>query len=119
MRRLPILIMTLSGVLAAQAAEPEKPGALPEPPPPASDYRAPPPADAAADEGIPEPEIVITTRGEDRYEEYRVAGRLYMIKVIPKTGKPYYLIDEEGRGDFSRSDAVPRISPPMWVIKRF
>lgn len=117
MRRLTILIATLSWTLTVQAAGPEKPGTLPEPPPPASNYQAPPPA--AADEGIPEPEIVITTRGEDRHEEYRIAGRLYMIKVIPKTGKPYYLIDHEGRGDFSRSDAVPRVSPPMWVIKRF
>jgi len=116
MRRLSLLL--LAGTCALGALADERSGSLPEPPPPVQNYQAPPkpPAD---EETIPEPEIVITTHGEDRYEEYRIAGRLYMIKVIPKVGKPYYLIDNEGRGDFSRSDAVPRISPPMWVIKRF
>ena len=74
---------------------------------------------ATADEAIPEPEVVITTRGEDRHEEYRISGRLYMIKVIPKRGAPYYLVDEDGQGRFIRSDLLPSTSPPMWVIKRF
>lgn len=83
----------------------------------------PPPAESAregkpADEAI-EPEVTITTRGEDRYEEYRYNGQLYMIKVTPARGAPYYLIDEEGRGQFHRSDQEPKISIPMWVIKRF
>jgi len=97
---------------------------VPEPPPPVTDYKRPvadsqtAPA-AADDETIPEPEIVITTEGEDRHEEYRIGGRLYMIKVIPKKGAPYYLIDREGQGEFVRSDLLPDIRPPMWVIKRF
>lgn len=121
MRRFLLSLLLLFGAVAAQAAEPQKFGTLPEPPPPAKNYRAPPapPADAAADDAIPEPEVVITTRGEDRHEEYRIGGRLYMIKVIPRTGKPYYLIDNTGRGDFARSDFEPGVRPPVWVIKRF
>jgi hypothetical protein len=109
-------------VLAAQAADRGKPDPLPEPPAPVKNYKAPPqpPVGGSNDSDvIPEPEVVITTKGEDRHEEYRIAGRLYMIKVIPKVGRPYYLIDNEGRGDFAKHDFQPSVSPPMWVIKRF
>jgi hypothetical protein len=100
-------------VLTAQAADP-KLQELPEPPPMSESQPA---TDAPADS--PEPEITITTHGTERYEEYRVRGQLYMIKVTPVHGKPYYLIDNEGSGQFSRSDFAPSIKVPMWVIKRF
>ncbi len=100
---------------SAAAAEPAKFKELPPPPERVKDYRPP----AAADDNLPEPEVVITTRGEDRHEEYRIGGRLYMVKVTPKTGKPYYLIDNEGRGVLQRSELQPAISPPMWILKEF
>lgn len=123
--RLPIsaVLLTLT-LFAAQAADKEKPGTLPEPPPPVKNYTAPaqPPAEPPDAGALPEPEVTITP-GEKPVaitaEEYRIAGRLYMIKVIPKKGKPYYLIDKEGQGEFVRSDFLPGVSPPMWVIKRF
>ena len=108
-------------MLAAQAADKEKPGALAEPPPPVKNYKAPapPPVDQSDAGALPEPEVTITTKGADRHEQYRIAGRLYMIKVIPKKGRPYYLVDKEGRGEFVKDDLQSGISPPMWVIKRF
>jgi hypothetical protein len=113
MHRFPIApLLLLCCAVTVRAEDP-----LPEPPPPAKQYQAPTAEETEA--AIPEPEVVITTRGEDRYEEYRVGGVLYMIKVIPKVGKPYYLIDREGHGEFDRSDLVPSVRPPMWVIKRF
>jgi len=66
-----------------------------------------------------EPEVTITTKGKEIHEEYRLNGRLYMIKIIPKKGKPYYLIDNEGNGKFRRSDLEPQIAIPTWVIKSF
>ncbi len=120
--RLPISVVLLAFTLCtAQAADKEKPGSLPEPPPPVKNYKAPPqPAAGQNDAGVlPEPEVTITTKGADRHEQYRMAGRLYMIKVIPKNGRPYYLVDKEGRGEFVRDDLQSGISPPMWVIKRF
>jgi len=117
-----IAVSFLLAVFAADAADKEKFGTLPEPPPPALNYKTPATRDnaqPAAEPAIPEPEVVITTKGEDRYEEYRISGRVYMIKVTPKKGPPYYLIDHEGRGEFTRSNLDPGISPPMWVIKRF
>ncbi|MEK7304231.1 MAG: DUF2782 domain-containing protein [Pseudomonadota bacterium] len=108
-------------LLAAQAADKEKPGALPEPPPPVKNYKAPaqPPAEQYDAGALPEPEVTITTKGADRHEQYRIAGRLYMIKVIPKKGRPYYLVDKEGKGEFVKDDLQSGVSPPMWVIKRF
>ena len=88
------------------------------PPPPPENYTAAPPS-ADAPSGEPEPEVNITTKGTETHEEYRVNGRLYMIKVTPAHGKPYYLIDNEGTGKFRRSDFESKISVPMWVIKRF
>lgn len=106
MRVLLFITILLSSVLpSAYAADKDVPGAKPP---------------AKTDESaIPEPEVVITTKGQDRYEEYRIGGRLYMIKVTPKIGKPYYLVDNTGRGEFVRSEFAPKVSPPMWVIKRF
>ena len=123
MRALLVTLFSASVVLGAYAADKEKPGTLPPPPPPV-DHGVPPvaptpPARTDSNGAIPEPEIVITTKGEDRYEEYRLGGRLYMIKVTPKIGKPYYLIDNTGSGEFVRSEFAPKISPPMWIIKRF
>ena len=120
--RLPILAALLAlASQAAAAADQQKFDTLPEPPPPAQNYKSPaaPTAAPAADEAIPEPEVVIIRRGEESREEYRLGGRLYMIKVTPAAGPPYYLVDHEGRGDFVRSDLMPSISPPVWVIKRF
>jgi len=120
---IPLTFVFIAG-LSANAMAREQLDPVPEPPPPVKDYRPPahrapapevPPEDAA----IPEPEIVITTRGEDRYEEYRVGGYLYMIKVTPKKGPPYYLVDQTGNGQFTRSDLMPDFRPPMWIIKKF
>jgi hypothetical protein len=53
-------------------------------------------------------------------EEYRVGGHLYMIKIIPKHGKPYYLVDDRGDGRFSREESLDSgVRPPQWVIHRF
>lgn len=119
---LSIALLALS-MLAAQAADKEKLGTLPEPPPPVKNYKAPPQPPAtnnSNDQGaLPEPEVTITTNGDTRREEYRIGGRLYMIKVVPKNGRPYYLIDNQGNGEFMKDDFQPSVSPPMWVIKRF
>lgn len=104
--------------LAAEAPKQGAPkpsaGAPPPPPPRAAGTRS---SSAPEPETGLEPQITITTRGDTTYEEYRMHGKLYMIKVTPKHGKPYYLIDREGSGQFSNSDLEPTISIPNWVIK--
>ncbi len=76
----------------------------------------PPPMPGMAD-GF-EPEVTITKRGEDTIEEYRANGRLYMVKVTPPHGTPYYLIDQKGDGVMVQwHQSMPTLSVPMWVIR--
>ena len=64
--------------------------------------------------------MTILKRGTDIVEEYRLAGKLYMIKITPASGKPYYLVDNKGDGKFIRQDNYDSgIRPPMWVIFQF
>jgi hypothetical protein len=78
---------------------------------------APPPGRVDADL---EPHVTIVQRGEERIEEYRVKGRLYMIKVTPPHGRPYYLIDQRGDGQMRRYDDLsPNFQVPLWVIYAF
>jgi hypothetical protein len=67
-----------------------------------------------------EPQITIVQRGDDRIEEFRVKGRLYMIKVTPPHGKPYFLIDQRGDGQMRKYDDLsPNFQVPLWVIHEF
>ncbi|MDX5445440.1 MAG: DUF2782 domain-containing protein [Zoogloeaceae bacterium] len=96
------LLLAVSLPAAAQILEP-----LPPPPPPPEGV-----------EGDPvEPEVTILQRGGDEVQEYRVNGRLYMVKVTPPHGVPYYLVDLKGDGVMIRRDQRPELSVPMWVIK--
>lgn len=67
-----------------------------------------------------EPQITIVQRGDERIEEFRVKGRLYMIKVTPPHGKPYFLIDQRGDGQMRKYDDLsPNFQVPLWVIHEF
>lgn len=104
------LLLVVALPLAAQNKKPQNLEPIPEPPPP------PPGMEAGADE----PQVTITKRGEDKVEEFRIRGKLYMVKVTPKVGKPYYLVDGKGDGNFARQDSLDSgIRVPMWVIKEF
>jgi len=77
---------------------------------------APPPGVAEADM---EPQITISHRGRDKIEEYRVRGRLYMVKVTPRIGKPYYLVPSPNGQMARHNDLSPNFVVPMWMIKEF
>ena len=67
-----------------------------------------------------EPEVTITKQTEQTVEEYRVGGKLYMIKITPKIGPPYYLVDDRGDGKFARQESLDSgFRPPRWVLHRF
>jgi hypothetical protein len=82
---------------------------------------APPPPPSLSDEEQIEPEVNIIQREDKIIEEYRVNGRLYMIKVTPKNAPPYYLIDSNGDGsmDARRTELEPELMIPRWVIFRW
>lgn len=112
MRLLPALLLAATLPVYAQT-RPANLEPLPEPPPP-------PPG--MIDDSATEPQVTIKRRGEDRVEEYRMNGKLYMIKVTPPHGTSYYLVDPKGDGGFVREDlggGDRGISVPMWVIKTF
>lgn len=72
----------------------------------------------AADSEKPEPEVRIIKRGDKTVEEYRINGNLYMIKITPVKGFPYYLIDSDGDGvlESRRNDIEPDFVIPRWTI---
>ena len=105
------LLLAAALPVAAQQAKPPELQPLPEPPPPPPGYELDPAL---------EPQVTILKRGTDTVEEYRIGGRLYMIKITPAGGRPYYLVDEVGAGNFVRYDNFDTgLRPPMWVIFQF
>ena len=90
---------------------------------------APAPAATSGDVPIPKklqgppseettPTVTIrSSENGDRVEEYRVAGRVTMVRVTPAHGKSYYLYDDDGNGRLDRSDADKNtVSPVYWTI---
>ena len=113
MRRIQALLATLAfaaaPVLAQNKGELQPLPAVPPPPPEMA------PFDAAL-----EPEVTIIKREGNTVEEHRINGRLFMIKVTPEHGVPYYLVDRKGDGNFSRETmGNADVSVPMWVIGTF
>lgn len=147
MFRYALLATLTSGSLVLYAQTSEIPGmpADPAEPPPRLEGEAPPaqsqqPA-ARADEdfdadGTPkppvlpepmesgeaiEPEVTIIQKEGATIEEYRVNGRMYMVKVTPRKGPPYYLIDQDGDGQMEtrKSGIYEEPVVPQWVIFRW
>ncbi|MDT8384502.1 MAG: DUF2782 domain-containing protein [Gammaproteobacteria bacterium] len=76
---------------------------------------------AQAQEAEPSGEIIIQGEGTGIVEEKRVNGKLYAIKVTPKKGPSYYLVDSDGDGDLEtrRNDTDSDLLIPAWVIKQW
>ena len=67
------------------------------------------------------PEVTITERDHGLIEEYRIGGRLYMIRINPRKGHPYYLIDSNGDGLFDRHrpEVDEDLYIPAWTLLRW
>ncbi len=65
-----------------------------------------------------EPDITIIRKGKETIQEYRRGGRLYMIKVVPAVGPPYYFLDTNGDGkmDERRSELDRGSEINMWKL---
>lgn len=80
----------------------------------------PPPPKAIDEEINAEPQITIIKKGAETIEEFRINGEMYMMKVTPDHGVPYYLMKEDQDGGWARYDGPsPPLSIPKWVIFRF
>jgi hypothetical protein len=96
---------------AQKAPPPPKLEPLPEPPPP--------PPEIAGDPEL-EPQVTIVRRENETIEEFRVNGRLTMVKVTPRHGRPYYLVADGASGGFVRRDSLDTgLRVPLWVLFSF
>ena len=69
-----------------------------------------------------EPSVVITEREGERIEEYSQNGRVYMIKITPVKGLPYYYLDEDGDGQLELTERGRRLNPVQpvyWKVKEW
>jgi hypothetical protein len=78
----------------------------------------PPPA-ISNEENADEPQITIVKKKGETIEEYRINGQLYMMKITPAHGVPYYLHKEDQDGSWVNTGPTPPLSIPKWTIFRF
>jgi hypothetical protein len=108
-RRAFTLLLIASFAAWAQTAPP-KLEPLPEPPPP------PPLPEGPADE----PRVRIPVQEGDKIEPVRRNGVVIAVRVTPPNGKPYFLIDTSGNGNWMRRDSLDTgLAVPMFPILEF
>lgn len=97
------VLMTANVWAADEESIMEKPPVIPEP--------------LQSGESI-EPDITIIQKEDRTIEEYRVSGQLYMIKVTPSVGKPYYLMDTDGDGSLEtrQFELDSGLLIPNWIL---
>ena len=94
-----------------------------------NDLEKPPPIPPESAEDVPippkieqeqlEPTVTIREEEERLIEEYWMNGRLYMVKVTPKGGIPFYYIDTDGDGQLEldpSQQAMNPVQPVYWKI---
>ncbi|HWD22990.1 MAG TPA: DUF2782 domain-containing protein [Burkholderiales bacterium] len=107
MRRLLVLVLACVAFAAAAQQRPPKLEPLPEPPPPAPG-------------GADEPRVRIPVQEGDQIEPVRQGGRVVAVKVTPPNGRPYFLIDTTGNGNWMRRDSLDDgVRFPMFPIHEF
>lgn len=87
---------------------------LPDIPPPPKITDSTAPDDEA-------PQVTIRQEADSKVEEFRTkSGKLYAIRVTPRIGKPYLLIDPDGKGTMTNAGEINGgVKPPQWTIFEF
>ncbi len=113
--RLILLLFFLMAPIVRAVDEPPASEAVPEPP------DLPLPIESGETLEPEEPEITIKRRGGKTIQEYRINGALYMVKIVPDAGPPYYLIDSNGDGnmDVRHTNLERNLKIPQWVLLRW
>ena len=64
------------------------------------------------------PSVTLREHENRVVEEYRVNNRLYMVKITPVVGAPYYLVDDDGSGDmaWNRGGSQLEQKVPQWTL---
>jgi hypothetical protein len=67
-----------------------------------------------------EAQITIIKKRTTLIEEFRRNGTLYMVKITPKSGFPYYLIDSDGDGSLeTKRNHLEAHETVRWEIFRW
>nr|VFJ93428.1 MAG: Protein of unknown function (DUF2782) [Candidatus Kentron sp. LFY] len=75
----------------------------------------PPPLPSVESGKALEPDITIIQGKREIVHEYPINGRLYAVKIIPKHGSAYYMIDTNGDGNLETREQFV-LSVPQWVL---
>ena len=108
-----MLLATLLAAAGLQAqGDPAAPPEIAEPPP------LPP---KVQDEWV-EPTVNIRQEEDKLIEEYAFNGRVYMVKITPAKGRPYYYLDTDGDGELELQpgdEAFNQVRPAYWKVKEW
>jgi hypothetical protein len=101
-------VTTFSLLLAAPLVLAQEPAPVPEPP------ELPPQVESGE---VMEQDVVIDETDKGTIYKYSKNGQVYMVKVVPKAGPPYYLLDTDGDGVLdARTSEVTDINIHQWEI---
>ncbi|MGH8618781.1 MAG: DUF2782 domain-containing protein [Burkholderiales bacterium] len=110
-RLLTPLLLAAAALMALPVSAQRPPNLEPIPEPPLG------PVPVNPNDSSLEPQVTIRQQGEDTVEEFRLNGQVYMIRVVPKNGPPFYLQAPPGGGAISRGvDTGPEVRPTMWNV---
>jgi hypothetical protein len=100
----------LSLLLAAPLVLAQEPAPVPEPP------ELPPQVESGK---VMESEVTIVPGkdGKGTIHKYSRNGKVYMVKVVPEAGPPYYFLDTDGDGVLdARTSEVTDVNIHQWEI---
>jgi hypothetical protein len=109
-----VVVALAFDAMAQSGARARPPGTLP------LEEVPPPPAIVDKDAAL-EPDVKVRMEGDQKIEEYRVKGKLFMMRVTPKNGPAYVLMDHSGDGTFMKQDHTidGGVRVPQWVLVEF
>lgn len=110
-----LVLVMAAGVVAAQDDL-----AKPPPIPPESEGDVPIPPKIQQEQV--EPTVTIREEENRVIEEYRRNGQVFMVRVTPRGGVPYYYIDTDGDGKLEldpAQQALNPVQPVHWKIKEW
>jgi hypothetical protein len=68
-------------------------------------------------DSVSAPEVTIRETDEGTVYEYRVRGQVYMVKIDPIAGPPYFLVDTNGDGILDvEEQRAPDLAVPQWLL---
>jgi len=103
------LLLVVGATSAVAQDSPEDNGFLSAPAPTAPSQ--------ARSEDLIEPEVTIIETDTEVIYEYRANGRLYMVKIQPMAGPPYYMLDIDGDGLLDvQNQNPPELAVPQWLL---